>query len=69
MADFCEFVSPTRTGFRTVVDWFQDDVLLNYMPNSFIRVDAWAGFNTKLLNSTKHDIGKGNITLSSWRAG
>src|SRR5258708_10813403 len=57
----------TRTGFRTVVDWFQDDVLLNYMPNSFIRIDAWAGFNTKLLNATKHDLGTGNIKLETAR--
>jgi hypothetical protein len=55
----------TRTGVRSAVDWFQDRVLLNYMPNFFIEVDAWAGFNTKLLNSTKHDIGIGNIKLET----
>jgi hypothetical protein len=57
----------TRSGFRAVVDWFQDDVLLNYMPASFIKLDAKAGFRNKLLNSTKHDIGKGNIKLETAR--
>jgi hypothetical protein len=58
----------TRSGFRTVVDWFQDDVLLNWMPSMFIRVDVKLGFNTKLLNATKHDIGVGNIKLETGMA-
>ena len=35
------------------------------MPNFFIEADAWIGFNSKFLNATKHDIGKGNIKLQT----
>jgi hypothetical protein len=37
------------------------------MPNSFIKVDVKLGFQNKLLNSTKHDLGKGNIKLETAR--
>jgi hypothetical protein len=56
-----------QSMFRSVVDWFQDDVLLNYMPNAFIKLDVKMGINSKLLNSTKHDLGKGNIKLETAR--
>jgi hypothetical protein len=55
----------TRTGFKSVVDWFQDDVLLNWMPTIFIQIDVKLGFHSKALNATKHDIGKGNIKLET----
>jgi hypothetical protein len=55
----------TRKGIRSAADWFQDRILLNYMPNFFIEVDNWFGFNTKWLNATKHDLGKGNIKLET----
>lgn len=57
----------TRSGFRSIVDWIQDDVLLNYMPSSFIKIDAKVGSQSKWLNATKHDIGKGNIKLETAR--
>jgi len=55
----------TRTGLKGVVDWFQDDVLLNFLPNFAIELDVFIGSDSKLLNSTKHDIGKGNIKLET----
>ena len=55
----------TRTGFKGIIDWFQDEVLLNWMPNSFIAFDVILGFDSKLLNATKHDIGLGNIKLET----
>ncbi len=55
----------TQTGVKGALDWLQDQVLLNYMPNFAIEIDAWAGFNTKLLNATKHDLGIGNIKLET----
>jgi hypothetical protein len=55
----------TMTGVKGVLDWFQDNVLLNYMPNSAIQTDVRLGFNSKLLNATKHDLGKGNIKLET----
>lgn len=55
----------TRTGVKSAIDWFQDRGLLNYMPNFFIEVDAWIGINSKFLNATMHDIGKGNIKLQT----
>lgn len=42
-------------------------MLLNWMPNSFIGLDATAGLHTKWLNVTRHDIGSGNIKLSTAR--
>ena len=55
----------TRRGMRMVGDWLQDDILLNYMPNFAIQIDAYIGFNTKLLNATKHDLGLGNVKLET----
>ncbi|BAP54430.1 hypothetical protein THII_0133 [Thioploca ingrica] len=55
----------TRTGFKAIIDWFQDEVLLNWMPNLFIEIDAYVGFKSKLLNATQHDIGIGNIKLET----
>ena len=57
----------TRAGFKSAIDWFQDDVLLNYMPSSFIKLDVKIGSQSKLLNAIKHDIGKGNIKLETAR--
>ncbi len=55
----------TRVGFKGIFDWAQDEILLNWMPNSFISFDAKFGINSKWLNSTKHDIGVGNIQLKT----
>ncbi len=55
----------TRTGAKAVVDWIQDEVLLDFMPNFAIEVDAYFGFQSKLLNATKHDIGLGNIKIET----
>jgi hypothetical protein len=55
----------TQRGVKGAIDWFQDQVLLNFMPNFAIEIDAWAGFNTKLLNATKHDLGIGNVKLET----
>jgi peptidoglycan hydrolase-like protein with peptidoglycan-binding domain len=57
----------TMKGIRSAVDWFQDNVLLHFMPNFAIEIDAWVGFNTKFLNATKHDLGIGNIKLETAR--
>ena len=35
------------------------------MPGAFIAFDAMIGFNSKLFNATKHDIGKGNIKVET----
>ncbi len=55
----------TRRGIKLIVDWFQDEILLNWMPNIFIELDAKIAFQSKLLNATKHDIGIGNIKLET----
>jgi len=55
----------TRFGFKGVFDWVQDEILINWMPNSFISLDAKIGINSKWLNATKHDIGVGNIKLET----
>jgi len=55
----------TRTGLRSVVDWFQDHVLIGHMPNFAIEIDVWVGADSKWLNSTKHDLGDGNIKLET----
>jgi hypothetical protein len=55
----------TRVFPKSILDWFQDEVLLNWMPDSLIALDAYLGINTKLLNATKHDIGIGNIKLET----
>lgn len=55
----------TRVFPKSFIDWFQDDILLNWMPDAFITFDARLGFNSKLFNATKHDIGKGNIKLAT----
>ena len=55
----------TRTMYKGVFDWFQDEILLNWMPSSFISLDAKIGINSKWLNATKHDIGIGNIKLET----
>jgi hypothetical protein len=55
----------TQTGLKGAVDWFQDEVLLNWMPEFAIELDVWVGADSKLLNATKHDLGKGNIKLET----
>jgi len=55
----------TRTFPKSVVDWFQDEVLLNWMPSSWIELDAKIGSDSKFLNATKHDIGIGNIKIET----
>jgi len=55
----------TQRGAKGAIDWFQDQVLLNFMPNFAIETDVWFGFNNKLLNATKHDLGIGNIKLET----
>ena len=55
----------TRVFPKSVIDWFQDEILLNLMPSSFIAFDAKIGFGSKILNATKHDIGIGNIKLET----
>lgn len=55
----------TQRGAKGAVDWFQDQVLLNFMPNFAIETDVWLGFDSKFLNATKHDLGIGNIKLET----
>ncbi len=55
----------TREGMHAFVDWIQDSLLMNILPNFAIEVDAYFGFDSKLLNATKHDIGIGNIKVET----
>jgi hypothetical protein len=55
----------TRTGPKAIIDWLQDEVLLNFMPNFAIEIDGFFNFESKLLNATHHDIGIGNIKLET----
>jgi hypothetical protein len=55
----------TRTGFKAMLDWLQDDVVISNLPNWTIKVDVFFGFNSRLLNSTKNDLGVGNIKLET----
>lgn len=55
----------TRVFPRSIIDWYQDEILLNNMPSISIAVHAKIGFNSKWLNATKHDIGIGNIKLET----
>jgi len=57
----------TRIFPKSVIDWFQDEILINWMPSSFIALDVKIGFSSKWLNATKHDIGVGNIKLETAR--
>lgn len=54
----------TQRGIKGYLDWFQDK-LLSYLPDFAIELDSRLGFNNKFLNSTKHDIGKGNIKVET----
>jgi len=58
----------TQKGVKGILDWFQDDVLLNFMPNFAIDFDAWLGSDSKLFNATKHDLGVGNVKLETAKA-
>jgi hypothetical protein len=55
----------TRIGAKAVFDWLQDEVLLNFMPNFAIEIDAFFNCKSKLLNATQHDIGIGNIKIET----
>lgn len=55
----------TRIFPKSIIDWFQDEILINWMPNSFIALDEKRQSNSKLLNATKHDIGIGNIKVET----
>lgn len=55
----------TRKSWRIAVDWFQDEVLINWMPNFAIEFDSFLNVNSKFLNATKHDLGIGNIKLET----
>lgn len=47
------------------INWLQDDVVINFMPNFAIEFDVYIGGNSKLNNATKHDLGIGNIKLET----
>ncbi|MBS9781627.1 MAG: DUF4150 domain-containing protein [Gammaproteobacteria bacterium] len=55
----------TRRGFKKWIDDWQDKTLINNLSNSDIELDEYFGFDSKLLNATKHDIGVGNIKLET----
>ncbi len=55
----------TRTGYKAMLDWLQDDIVLNWLPNFSIEVDAFFNYNSKLLNATRNDIGIGNINIAT----
>ncbi len=54
----------TRQGLHMLVDWFQDYLVIRWLPDIAIRVDVWYGADSRLANSTKNDLGKGNINLA-----
>ena len=57
----------TRRGGRIVLDWIQDYVVLNRMPNRLIQIDYNHGARSRWLNATRHDLGPGNINLKTAR--
>jgi hypothetical protein len=56
----------TRTGLKAAVDWFQDDVWMNFSPNFAIQLNAWIiGGRLGKLGATQQDLGIGNIKLET----
>ncbi|WP_326981332.1 hypothetical protein VUJ46_13815 [Chryseobacterium sp. MYb264] len=47
------------------INWLQDDILVNFMPNFAIEFDVYIGGTSKLNNAAKHDLGIGNIKLET----
>ncbi|WP_319549545.1 hypothetical protein [Desulfogranum marinum] len=52
----------TRRGYRVVLDAAQD-TLLDLLPESFIDVDRFFDFKSKLLNTMENDVGNANINV------
>ncbi|WP_448872399.1 eCIS core domain-containing protein [Desulfobulbus propionicus] len=52
----------TRRGFRVILDAAQD-ALLDLLPESFIDVDRFFDFKSKLLNTMENDVGNANINV------
>ena len=48
-----------------LINWLQDDIVINFMPNFAIEFDVYVGGSSKLNNATKHDLGIGNIKLET----
>lgn len=47
------------------INWLQDDIVINFMPNFAIEFDVFIGGSSKLTNAAKHDLGIGNIKLET----
>lgn len=52
----------TRRGHRVILDAAQD-ALLDLLPESFIDVDRFFDFKSKLLNTLENDVGNANINV------
>jgi hypothetical protein len=58
----------TRRNWRIILDWFQDDIVINNLPEFAIEIDAYLDFDSKYFNATKHDIGVANINVATAKA-
>ena len=55
----------TQRGIKGAFDFFQDNIVLNGMPNSSIEFDVLVGGKHWWNNATKNDIGISNIKLET----
>ena len=55
----------TREGFKAFVDDLQDNMWIHWFSEKDFRNDAIYGIDSKILNSTKNDLGIGNIKLET----
>lgn len=63
IADEYNIINESNTS--KIINWLQDDIVINFMPNFAIEFDVFVGGNSKLNNATKHDLGIGNIKLET----
>ncbi|KQT21512.1 hypothetical protein ASG22_15260 [Chryseobacterium sp. Leaf405] len=63
IADEYNIINESDSG--KFINWLQDDIVINFMPNFAIEFDVYIGGTSKLNNATKHDLGIGNIKLET----
>ncbi|WP_312398272.1 hypothetical protein [Chryseobacterium sp.] len=63
IADEYNIINESDKG--RLINWLQDDVVINFMPNFAIEFDVYIGGTSKMNNATKHDLGIGNIKLET----
>lgn len=66
IADEYNIINESDEG--KLIDWLQDGIVQNFVPNFAIEFDAYVGSNAKLANATKNDLGIGNIKLETAKA-